>query len=212
MRSIRIDASARHSTGVVAPPARVSSGTSLTAMSEFSCILPDISHPTSYLPSHQSGFASRSSPLKSGIGAMKVLTPAALTPHGGSLRLLCLVFRTSNPQPRYGPEHRFRSRLNALGGSCDPGFAMNEQARRTMPPKRVRHPVRSLPAALHPALLRRSYLQLHVLRLHIGRTFTLLTRQHHRRTHSRESGNPEPRHARPSLDARFRGHDTDVSE
>src|SRR5271167_1251568 len=71
---------------------------------------------------------------------MKVLTPAALTPHGGSLRLLCLVFRTSNPQPRYGPEHRFRSRLNALGGSCDPGFAMNEQARRTMPPKQVRHP------------------------------------------------------------------------
>jgi hypothetical protein len=30
--------------------------------------------------------------------------------------------------------------------------------------------------------------------------------------HSRESGNPEPRHARPSLDTRFRGHDTDVSE
>ena len=28
--------------------------------------------------------------------------------------------------------------------------------------------------------------------------------------HSRESGNPEPRHARPSLDARFRGHDTDA--
>ena len=71
---------------------------------------------------------------------MKVLTPAALTPHGGSLRLLCLAFRTSNPQPRGGPERRFRSRLNALGGSCDPGFAMNEQARRTIPPKRVRHP------------------------------------------------------------------------
>ena len=30
--------------------------------------------------------------------------------------------------------------------------------------------------------------------------------------HSRESGNPEPRHARPSLDARFRGHDTGASE
>src|SRR5271163_1692764 len=30
--------------------------------------------------------------------------------------------------------------------------------------------------------------------------------------HSRVSGNPEPRHVRPSLDARFRGHDTDVSE
>src|SRR5271156_6091091 len=50
-----------HSTSVVIPPARVSSGTSLTAMPEFSCVLPDISHPTSYLPSHQSGFASRSS-------------------------------------------------------------------------------------------------------------------------------------------------------
>src|SRR5271163_3747283 len=72
--------------------------------------------------------------------------------------------------------------------------------------------VRSPPVALHPTSLRRSYLRLHVSRLHIGQTFTLLTRQHHRRTHSRESGNPEPRHARPSLDARFRGHDTDVSE
>src|SRR5580658_2696295 len=71
---------------------------------------------------------------------MKVLTPAALTPHGGSLRLLCLVFRTSNPQPRDGPERRFRSRLNALDGSCDPGFAKHEQARRATPPNRVRHP------------------------------------------------------------------------
>src|SRR5271170_4195855 len=141
MRSIRIDASARHSTGVVIPPARVSSGANLSAMSEFSCILPDISHPTSYLPSHRSGFASLSSHRsKSGIGAMKVLTPAALTPHGGSLRLLCLVFRTSSPQPRYAPERRFHSRLNALDGSYDPGFATNEQARRAMPPKRVRHP------------------------------------------------------------------------
>src|SRR5271156_2829482 len=61
--------------------------------------------------------------------------------------------------------------------------------------------VRSLPAALHPALLRRSYLQLHVLRLHIGRTFTLLTRQHHRRTHSRESGDPVGHDVRPCVRA-----------
>jgi len=72
--------------------------------------------------------------------------------------------------------------------------------------------VRSPPVALHPTSLRRSYLRLHVSRLHIGRTFTLLTRQHHRRTHSRVGGNPGPRHVRPSLDARFRGHDTGVSE
>src|SRR5580658_5054541 len=61
MRFIRKEASARHSTGVVGPPARVSSEDGLTALSELSCILPDISHPTSYLPSHRSGFAARPS-------------------------------------------------------------------------------------------------------------------------------------------------------
>src|ERR1700722_16206431 len=123
---------------------------------------------------------------------MKALTPAALTPYGGSLRLLCLVFRTSNPQPRYGPECRFRSRLNALGGSCDPGFAMNEQARRTTPPKQVRHPAGCSFASScsPPRIAATHHLQLHVLRLPIGRTFPLLTRQHHRRTHPRESGDP----------------------
>src|SRR5271168_177621 len=72
--------------------------------------------------------------------------------------------------------------------------------------------VRSLPAALHPALLRRSYLQLHVLRLHIGRTFTLLTRQHHRRTHARESGHPDLAARAGALDSRFRGNDTTVKD
>ena len=56
MRSIRREASARHSTGVVIPPARVSSEDSLSALSEFSCISPDVSHPTSYLPSHRRRF------------------------------------------------------------------------------------------------------------------------------------------------------------
>ena len=54
------------------------------------------------------------------------------------LTLSCLP--NIQPPTTLWAEHRFRSRLNALGGSCDPGFAMNEQARRTMPPKRVRHP------------------------------------------------------------------------
>ena len=71
---------------------------------------------------------------------MKVLTPAALTPHGGSLRLLRLAFRTSRSQPREGSERRFRSRINAPGGSRDPGFAKHEEARHTIPPKRIRHP------------------------------------------------------------------------
>ena len=53
---------------------------------------------------------------------------------------VCLAFRTSNPQPRTGPERRFRSRLIALDGSYDPGFAIHEEARRAIPPKRVCHP------------------------------------------------------------------------
>ena len=145
---------------------------------------------------------------------MKVLTPAALTPHGGSLRLLCLVFRTSNPQPRYGPEHRFRSRLNALGGSCDPGFAMNEQARRTMPPKRVRHPAGcSFASSCSPPRIAATQLPSATCATTSHRTDFHPPDKTASQTHSfprkRES---RARHARPSLDARCRGHDTDVSE
>src|SRR5208337_5524093 len=48
--------------------------------------------------------------------------------------------------------------------------------------------VRSPPAASHPVSRRRSCLRLHVSRLHIGWTFTLLTRQHHGRTHPGKAG------------------------
>ena len=135
---------------------------------------------------------------------MKVLTPAALTPHGGSLRLLCLVFRTSNPQPRDGPERRFRSRLNALDGSCDPGFAMNEQARRTMPPKRVRHPAGcSFASSCSPPRIAATKLPSATCATTSHRMDSHLTRQHHRRTHSRESGNPGGHAARPARVAPF---------
>ena len=52
-----------------------------------------------------------------GIGAMKALTPAALTPRGGSLRLLRFAFPPFRSQPRAPSEGRFRSRLSALGHS-----------------------------------------------------------------------------------------------
>src|SRR5208337_2060167 len=48
--------------------------------------------------------------------------------------------------------------------------------------------VRSPPAAPHPVSRRRSCLRLHVPRLHFGWTFTLLTRQHHGRTHPGKAG------------------------
>ena len=73
-------------------------------------------------------------------GTMKALTPARLAHAEQVSPLTCLAFPTSRPQPRYGPKRRFLSRLNALDGSCDPGFAMSEEARRAMPPKRVRYP------------------------------------------------------------------------
>ena len=127
------------------------------------------------------------------LGIMRALTPARLAHAAQVSPLSCLAFRTSHPQPRYGPERRFRSRLNALDGSCDPGFAMDEQARRAMPPNGfvILQAVRSPPTAPHPVSRRRSCLRLHVSRLHIGWTFTSLTRQHHGRTHPRERGDPE---------------------
>jgi hypothetical protein len=52
-----------------------------------------------------------------GVGAMKALTPAALTPRGGSLRLLRIAFPPFRSQPRIPSEGRFLSRLSALGYS-----------------------------------------------------------------------------------------------
>ena len=48
---------------------------------------------------------------------MKALTPAALTPRGGSLRLLRLAFPPFRSQPRVPSEGRFLSRLSAFGHS-----------------------------------------------------------------------------------------------
>ena len=72
---------------------------------------------------------------------MRALTPAPLAQHGRSLRLPRFAFRTSRPQPHNAPERRFHSHLRASGRAIlDPGFATNEQARRHIMPKRVRHP------------------------------------------------------------------------
>jgi hypothetical protein len=48
---------------------------------------------------------------------MKALTPAALTPHGGSLRLLRFAVPPFRSQPRVPSRGRFVSRLSALGHS-----------------------------------------------------------------------------------------------
>jgi hypothetical protein len=71
-------------------------------------------------------------------GNMKALTPAAVTPAGGSLRLRRLAVPTFRPQPHDGP-HRTLSQSPQRQWSIQ-GFATDLQARRSTPPKRVRHP------------------------------------------------------------------------
>jgi len=124
---------------------------------------------------------------------MKVLTPAALTPHGGSLRLLRPAFRASRSQPLDGHAQRF-DRHHSL--STSEGFALQSQARRTIPPKRIRQPTgyafasccsppRLPPKERKPArttVERRSYSRLHMVWLHATGTRTPLTRRPHGRT------------------------------
>ena len=66
MRSVQIDASAHPSSDVVLPPAASPPCVASRALSELCCVTPDLSHPTSCLPSHRDGFATRPS-LRSAI-------------------------------------------------------------------------------------------------------------------------------------------------
>jgi len=131
--------SAHEKSRAASPPCAASS-----ALPALRWLAPFIAHPPYRPPSLARVHAAPSArgPSLSGAGrsgaARAPILPGSHTPRG-SLRFLRLAVRTSRAQPRYGPERRFRSRLNAPGGSCHPGFVMNEPTRRAMPPKRVRH-------------------------------------------------------------------------
>ena len=58
------------------------------------------------------------------------------TSRTGSPLFLLRSFLAFNPQPRSGRGHRFMRHLQR--DHLIPGFATNEEARRTAPPKRVR--------------------------------------------------------------------------
>ena len=70
-------------------------------------------------------------------GTMKALTPAPLHPRCRSPRLLRHTFLSFYLQPRGLPGHRLPPRQRDPRVS---DFAMNEQARRSSPPNRVRYP------------------------------------------------------------------------
>jgi len=73
---------------------------------------------------------------------MRALTPAPPRQRDRSLRLPCLAFRASRPQPRRAPERRFASHLSVVrpGLSWTQASPLLLQARRNTPPNRVRLP------------------------------------------------------------------------
>jgi hypothetical protein len=82
---------------------------------------------------------------------------------------------------------------------------MNEQARRSTPPNRVRPPAdRQFALGCSPPRLAATQLPSATELWHTpARTFTVLMWRHHGRTHSRVNGNPEF----SDLDSRLRGSD-----
>src|SRR5882724_164684 len=204
MRSVQIDASAHHhSRRRASAPCLALSGTAEAT----SCSIPDLAPPTSSLPSLRAVLLPAPSAARGGIGTMKGLTPAALTPTGRSLRLLRLAVPAFRPQPRGLPTGRFVSRLSASG--CFQ--ASPRMSRLATASRRIRfvllRTAGSPPVAFHPASRRRSYLQLRSQRPAPARTFTVLTKRPHGRTHprgrrgSRGCGTP---HRPGSLNPRFR--------
>jgi len=89
------------------------------AMSEGFCIVRNLSHPTSCLPSHRSDFATRPS-LRSRNKRDRYYEGSdsrSPPPSFGSLRLSAYAFPPFRSQPRNPSEGRFVSRLSAFGCS-----------------------------------------------------------------------------------------------
>jgi hypothetical protein len=134
MRSFRCGASTYHRyRSFVSAPCLTLTGTTGTALCS-RCG----SYASTFLPPFpQSGFASRSFSELPRNGTMETLTPAPLTPQCRSPRLPRHTFLSFRLQPRGLPDHRLPPRQRDRRVS---DFAMNEQARRSSPPNRGRHP------------------------------------------------------------------------
>ena len=151
-------------------------------------------HPSTFLPPvpRRCFATSASRGLAFGLGrcgTMKALTPAPLHPRCRSPRLPRHTFLPFRLQPRGLPGHRLTPRQRDQRFS---DFAMNEQARRSSPPNRVRHPTdRQFASGCSPPRLAATQLPLATELWHSpARTFTVLMWRPHGRTHSRERGNP----------------------
>ena len=101
------------------------------------CLSVKLTHPPSCLPSLGAALLSALLAALHRCGTMKALTPAPVHPKRRSPRLPRLTFLSFRLQPRGLPGHRFPPRQRDQRVS---DFAMNEQARRSSPPNRVRYP------------------------------------------------------------------------
>ena len=115
-------------------------------------------------------------------GTMGVLTPAAVHPGGRYPRLLPITFRPCRPQPQNAPRHRFVRPVQRDGWVS--GFAIRSQARRNIPPNRVRHPTdRPFASGCSPPRLAATQLPSATEFWHTPtRTSTVLVMRHHGRT------------------------------
>ena len=142
-------------------------------------------HASTFLSSFpQSGFASRSFSELPRNGTTKILTPARLTRRAGLPAYCTTPSCRSVSNPVGLPDHRLPPRQRVQRVS---DFAMNEQARRSSPPNRVRHPTdQQFALGCSPPRLAATQLPSATeLWLPPTRTFTVLMWRPHRRTHSR---------------------------
>jgi hypothetical protein len=147
-------------------------------------------HASTFLsPFPRCGFAFRTSRDFRRLGTMETLTPAQLTDHAGLPAYCTTPLLSFRLQPRGLPDHRLPPRQRDQRVS---DFAMNEQARRSSPPNRVRYPTdQQFASGCSPPRLTATQLPSATeLWLPPARTFTVLIWRPHGRTRSRESGNP----------------------
>jgi len=107
-----------------------------------------------------------------------------------SPRLSRTNFPTFRLQPRDAPQHRFTRQFQRAGQV--PDFAMNEQARRHIPPNRVRYPAdcQFASGCSPPRLATTQLPSASGSWLAPARTYTMLFARLHGRTHSGKSRNP----------------------
>ena len=142
---------------------------------------------TSLPPVPKHGFGFRASRDLRRCGTMKALTPARVTPRAGLPAYRAIPSRRSISNHVMRPDIALSANCQRVGRVSD--FAMNEQARRYIPPNRVRYPTdRRFASGCSPPRLAATQLPSATgLWLTPARTCTVLLWRLHRRTHAGES-------------------------